>query len=61
VRPALTQLGLDAQQLLVVHGREGVRATAGLRRLLPVPICWALEQALKSGTLAWRWRGCRRA
>jgi protein ImuA len=56
--PALTQLGLDAQQLLVVHGREGVRATAGLRRLLPsADLLWALEQALKSGhvgvALAW--------
>jgi protein ImuA len=56
--PALTQLGLDAQQLLVVHGREGVRATAALRRLLPsADLLWALEQALKSGhigaVLAW--------
>ncbi|HEY6512880.1 MAG TPA: translesion DNA synthesis-associated protein ImuA [Burkholderiaceae bacterium] len=55
---ALVQLGVDAQQLLVVHGREGVRATAGLRRLLPsADLLWALEQALKSGhvgaVLAW--------
>ena len=56
--PALVQLGVDAQQLLVVHGREGVRATAGLRRWLPsADLLWALEQALKSGhigaVLAW--------
>ncbi len=55
---ALVQLGVDAQQLLVVHGREGARATAGLRRLLPsADLLWALEQALKSGhvgaVLAW--------
>ncbi|HEU5297614.1 MAG TPA: translesion DNA synthesis-associated protein ImuA [Burkholderiaceae bacterium] len=56
--PALVQLGIDAQQLLVVHGREGPHATAGLRRLLPsADLLWALEQALKSGhvgaVLAW--------
>jgi len=55
---ALVQLGVDAQQLLVVHGREGARATAALRRLLPsADLLWALEQALKSGhvgaVLAW--------
>jgi len=55
---ALVQLGVDPQQLLVVHGREGARATAGLRRLLPsADLLWALEQALKSGhvgaVLAW--------
>lgn len=55
---SLAQLGVDARQLLVVHGREGVRATAGLRRLLPsADLLWALEQALKSGhvgaVLAW--------
>ena len=55
---ALVQLGVDAQQLLVVHGREGVRASAGLRRLLPsADLLWALEQALKSGhvgaVMAW--------
>jgi protein ImuA len=55
---ALAQLGVDAQQLLVVHGREGARAAAGLRRLLPsADLLWALEQALKSGhvgaVLAW--------
>ena len=55
---ALVQLGVDPQQLLVVHGREGTRAAAGLRRLLPsADLLWALEQALKSGhvgaVLAW--------
>jgi protein ImuA len=55
--PALVRFGVDAQQLLVVHGREGARA-AGLRRLLPsADLLWALEQALKSGhvgaVLAW--------
>ena len=55
---ALVQLGVDAQQLLVVHGREGARATVALRRLLPsADLLWALEQALKSGhvgaVLAW--------
>ena len=55
---ALAQFGIDARQLLVVHGREGVRATAGLRRWLPsVDLLWALEQALRSGhvgaVLAW--------
>ncbi|HET7528209.1 MAG TPA: translesion DNA synthesis-associated protein ImuA [Burkholderiaceae bacterium] len=55
---ALAQLGVDARQLLVVHGREGARASAGLRRLLPsADLLWALEQALKSGhvgaVLAW--------
>jgi len=55
---ALAQLGIDARLLLMVHGREGVRATAGLRRLLPsADLLWALEQSLKSGhvgaVLAW--------
>ncbi len=55
---ALVQLGVDAQQLLVVHGREGARGAAHLRRLLPsADLLWALEQALKSGhvgaALAW--------
>jgi protein ImuA len=55
---ALAQLGVNAQQLLVVYGREGARAAAGLRRILPsADLLWALEQALKSGhvgaVLAW--------
>jgi protein ImuA len=55
---ALAQMGVHAQQLLVVHGREGARAAAGLRRVLPsADLLWALEQALKSGhvgaVLAW--------
>ena len=55
---ALAQFGVDAQQLLVVYGREGARAAAGLRRLLQsADLLWALEQALKSGhigaVLAW--------
>lgn len=55
---ALAQLGVNAQPLLVVHGREGARATMGLRRWLPsADLLWALEQALKSGhvgaVLAW--------
>lgn len=54
---ALAQLGVNAQQLLVIYGREGVRGV-GLRRLLPsADLLWALEQALKSGhvgaMLAW--------
>ena len=55
---ALVQFGVDAQQLFVVYGREGARAAARLRRLLPsADLLWALEQALKSGhvgaVLAW--------
>lgn len=55
---ALAQLGMNAQQLLVVYGREGARGAAGLRRLLSsADLLWALEQALKSGhvgaVLAW--------
>lgn len=55
---ALVQLGVDAQQLLVVYGREGAPAAVGLRRVLPsADLLWALEQALKSGhvgaVLAW--------
>lgn len=55
---ALAQLGVNAQQLLVVHGREGARGATHLRCLLPsVDLLWALEQALKSGhvgaVLAW--------
>ena len=55
---ALAQLGVHAQQLLVVYGREGARGAAHLRRVLPsADLLWALEQALKSGhvgaALAW--------
>ncbi len=52
---ALAQLGVDAQQLVVVHGRDG---SHGARHLLAsADLLWALEQALKSGqvgaVLAW--------
>jgi protein ImuA len=55
---ALAQLGVNAQQLLVVYGREGARGAAQLRRVLPsADLLWALEQSLKSGhvgaVLAW--------
>ena len=47
---ALAQLGVNAQQLLVVYGREGARGATTLRRMLPsADLLWALEQALKSG------------
>ncbi len=54
----LGQLGVDLQQLLIVHGREGSRGAVVLRRLLPsADLLWAMEQALKSGhvgaVLAW--------
>jgi protein ImuA len=54
----LAQLGVDAQQLFVVHGREGARGAAHLRHVLSsADLLWALEQALKSGhvgaVLAW--------
>lgn len=53
--PALAQLGVDAQRLIVVHGRDGAH---GARHLLAsADLLWALEQALKSGqvgaVLAW--------
>jgi protein ImuA len=52
---ALAQLGVDARQLIVVHGRDGRH---GARHLLAsADLLWALEQALKSGqvgaVLAW--------
>jgi protein ImuA len=52
---ALAQLGVDAQRLIVVHGRDGAH---GARHLLAsADLLWALEQALKSGqvgaVLAW--------
>ncbi|HET9205698.1 MAG TPA: hypothetical protein VFO28_05640, partial [Burkholderiaceae bacterium] len=40
---ALAQLGVNAQQLLVVYGREGARGAAHLRRMLPsADLLWAL-------------------
>jgi protein ImuA len=52
---ALAQLGVDARQLIVIHGRDGAH---GARHLLAsADLLWALEQALKSGhvgaLLAW--------
>jgi protein ImuA len=54
--PGLMQLGLALPQLVVVHGRAGLRGPA--QALLPsADVLWALEQALKSGhvgaVLAW--------
>lgn len=53
---ALSALGIDLRQLVVVHSRSGVRGRA--RRLLPsADVLWALEQALRCGhlgaVLAW--------
>ena len=53
---ALSALGIDARQLVVVNSRAGLKGRA--RQLLPAAdILWALEQALKSGhlgaALAW--------
>lgn len=55
---ALVQLGIDARQLVVVHGREGEKGATRLRHLLPsADVLWALEQSLRSGhlgaALAW--------
>ncbi len=54
---ALAQLGVDAQQLIVVHGREGSRGATMRHLLASADLLWALEQALKSGhvgaVLAW--------
>jgi protein ImuA len=54
---ALAQLGVDAQPLLVVHGREGTRGAALRHLLAGADVLWALEQALASGhvgaVLAW--------
>lgn len=54
---ALAQLGVDVQQLIVVHGREGSRGAALRNLLASADLLWALEQALKSGhvgaVLAW--------
>ncbi|HRZ62827.1 MAG TPA: translesion DNA synthesis-associated protein ImuA [Rubrivivax sp.] len=53
--PALAQLGVPADRLVVVHGRDGPH---GARQLLAsADLLWALEQALASGqagaVLAW--------
>lgn len=54
---ALAQLGVDARQLVVVHGREGPRGAAMRHLLASADLLWALEQSLKSGqvgaVLAW--------
>jgi protein ImuA len=54
---ALAELGWPPGQCIVVRGKDGVRHPA-LRRHLPgADLCWALEQALRSGqagaVLAW--------
>ncbi len=54
---AMEQLGLPAQTLVVVHGREGPRGAARRHLLTATDVLWALEQALRSGhagaVLAW--------
>jgi len=54
---ALAQLGLAPAQCIVVRGRDGVRSPALRQRLGSADLCWALEQALRSGqvgaVLAW--------
>ena len=54
---ALAQLGLPPAQCIVVRGREGVRSGALRQRSGAADLCWALEQALRSGqvgaVLAW--------
>jgi protein ImuA len=54
---AMEQLGLPAQTLIVVHGREGPRGAARRHLLTATDVLWALEQALRSGhagaILAW--------
>jgi protein ImuA len=54
---ALAELGWPPGQCIVVRGKDGIRHPA-LRRHLPgADLCWALEQALRSGqagaVLAW--------
>lgn len=46
---AMTQLGLDARALVVVHGREGPRGASVRHLLVSADLLWALEQALRSG------------
>ena len=52
---ALTALGIDLRQLLIVQSRQAVLGrvkSAAARRQLPASdVLWALEQALKSGHL----------
>ncbi len=54
---ALAQLGVDAQQLIVVHGRDGATGARMRHLLASADLLWSLEQALKSGhvgaVLAW--------
>lgn len=54
---ALAQLGLPPAQCIVVRGRHGARAVALRQRPGAADLCWALEQALRSGqvgaVLAW--------
>jgi len=48
---ALAQLGVNAQQLLVVHGREGARGAAHLRRLwLSAPTAGLARPAPRGGS-----------
>ena len=61
---ALGQLGLDARQWLVVHGRIAPSRPQLRQRLGPgADVLWALEQALRSGhlgaALAWLPMGCK--
>jgi protein ImuA len=54
---ALVQLGLPPAQCIVVRGRRGVHVPAPCQRPGAADLCWALEQALRSGqvgaVLAW--------
>lgn len=54
---ALVQMGLPPAQCIVVRGRDGVRSSLQRQRLGSADLCWALEQALRSGqvgaVLAW--------
>jgi protein ImuA len=54
---ALAQLGIDAQQVIVVYGRDGPRGARRRHLLASADLLWALEQSLKSGhvgaVLAW--------
>lgn len=54
---ALAQLGLSPAQCIVVRGRHGARPVTPRQRPSATDLCWALEQALRSGqvgaVLAW--------